>query len=162
MDTKGNTNVVALAEMVQQGLASEEDRGIVLRTIQTAMGSALVSSVQSVMDKQGQLDDLLTRCIDKFTSQVNDLITSDTINHEDLFEMITTLQKNQVACAELLRKVVQSPNKIFSDDLLSNEEKKLLKLLKSFRTPEEKQKFLRAVGSAMQDQGSNDFPDLPQ
>lgn len=150
-------NVTALATTIAEGLAKEEDRGIALRTIQTALGVGLVSTVQDVADKQNKLNELLGRCIDKFTSQVDEMLVADTIDHEALFEMITTLQKNQVAIAELQRKIVQSPNKIFTDDLLSPDEQKLLRLLKSFKTSEDKKRFLKAVETAMKPDGSNEF-----
>lgn len=144
----------ALANAMAEGLATETDLGLALRTLQSALGAQLVASVQATTDKQNKLNVLLDRCIDKFTTQVNDLLDADTIDHESLFELITTLQKNQVAVAELQRKVVQSPTKIFSDDLLSADEQKLLRLLKSFKTNEDKQKFLKAIESTL---NSNDF-----
>ena len=57
--------------------------------------------------------------------------------------MIKDIQGSQLRFADLYRKIVQSPKGIFPEDLISEEEKKVVKLFKSFKTPEEKQKFLQ-------------------
>lgn len=151
------TDITALSNSIANGIATEQDTGLVLRTVQTALGCSLIKTLETVNTSFSKLDSLLNKCVDKFCTQVDQLLESDTIDHESLFELITTLQKNQVAFAELQRKIVQSPNKIFSDELLSTDEKKLLTLLKSFKTPQEKKNFLLAVDNALKPSGTNDF-----
>ena len=55
---------------------------------------------------------------------------------------ITSLQNKQLQILELYRKIVQG-KEMFSTEILSDDERKVLKLLKSFKTPEEKEKFIK-------------------
>lgn len=150
-----NTDIGALSNSISNGLASEQDVGLVLRTIQTTLSCKLLSNLESTNKGFEELNSLLQRCISKFNAQVTQLLEADAISHDELASVISSIQKNQLAFLELQRKIIQSPNKLFSDDLLSNDERKLLSLLKSFKTPEEKVKFLKLVSTALN--SSNDF-----
>jgi hypothetical protein len=150
-------DITTLTKVVSEGIASESDTGIALRAIQTTLGVGLVSTLNETSNGFQRLNNLLTRCIDKYVTTAEALLDTDSIDQEQLFEIITAIQKNQIAYMELYRKIVQSPNKIFSDDLLSAEERKLLTLLKSFKTPEEKVLFLKAVESALSNNQNNEF-----
>ena len=155
--SKFDTDITALAKSVSEGLASESDAGLVLRAIQTSLGCNLIATLNETNKSYQTLNNLLSRCVDKYVATTNALLEADSIDQEALFNIINTLQKNQIQFLELHRKIVQSPTKIFSDDLLSADEKKLLTLLKSFKTPEEKAMFLKAVEGALSDKRSNDF-----
>lgn len=152
-----NTDIQALSRNIANGIASESDIGLALRTVQTTLGCNLLASVESVKNGFDKLNSLLDTALTKFEEQLSLDIESNIISRDDLFSIITLIQKNQVAFLEFQRKIVQSPNKLFSDDLVSSEEKKLLALLKSFKSPEEKKQFLDAVAAALKGKDSNDF-----
>lgn len=155
--TDFTADTTALANLVADGLATEADNGLALRTIQTKLGVNLIATLQETNNGFQSLNKLLQLCIEKYTTNLTAMLNAETIQHEELFEIITTLQKNQVAYLELQRKIVQSPTKIFSDDLVSADERKLLALLKSFKTPEEKAQFLKAVDTELNGSQSNEF-----
>lgn len=151
------SNISALAESIESGLANEESTGLALRTVQTAMGCSLVKTINETEKGFNKLQSVLDRCLDKMSERIQAELESDTISNGDLFNLVSTIQKNQIAFVELQRKVVQSPNKIFSDELLSPEERKLLQFLKSFKTPQDKQNFLKVVEDSLKPSSSNDF-----
>lgn len=150
------SNPSQLAEMLSQGLADEEQRGMILRTMQTALGMKIVTGMSSLEESMNSLNTLIVNCTSKAVAKINELIEADTMDWSAMLEIATTLQKNQVSFLELQRKIVQSPNKIFGEDLLSSEEKKLLMVLKSFKTQKEKETFLKAVQKAMTESNSFD------
>ena len=150
-------DVLALSNALAEGLATEADTGLALRTIQTTLGVNLINTLKTVNGGFSQLNEILDRCLLKFKDQVDALLESDTISTDDLFKMIIDIQNNQVKYLELQRKIVQSPTKIFADDLLSNDEKKLLALLKSFKTADEKKYFLKVIEDSMVKLSDNEF-----
>lgn len=151
-----NIDTEALSKQVVEGLASKEDLGVVLRTIQISLGAKVVQGMDTVAQGMERLNRMIDKAINKYSQQIEDMIDADTIPFDQLGAIITTLQKNQVAFLELQRKIVQSPNKLFPDDVVSPEERQLLELVKSFKTAEDKKKFFAAVQQAMQQTNSFD------
>lgn len=151
-----NIDTEALSKQVVEGLASKEDLGVVLRTIQISLGAKVVQGMDTVAQGMERLNKMIDKAINKYAQQIEDMIDADTIPYDQLGEIVTTLQKNQVAFLELQRKIVQSPNKLFPDDVVSPEERQLLELVKSFKTAEDKKKFFAAVQQAMQQTNSFD------
>lgn len=151
-----NIDTEALSKQIVEGLASKEDLGVVLRTIQISLGAKVVQGMDTVSQGMERLNRMIEKAINKYAQQVEDMIDADTIPFDQLGEIVTTLQKNQVAFLELQRKIVQSPNKLFPDDVVSPEERQLLELVKSFKTAEDKKKFFAAVQQAMQQTNSFD------
>lgn len=151
-----NIDTEALSKQIVEGLASKEDLGVVLRTIQISLGAKVVQGMDTVSQGMERLNRMIEKAINKYSQQVEDMIDADTIPFDQLGEIVTTLQKNQVAFLELQRKIVQSPNKLFPDDVVSPEERQLLELVKSFKTAEDKKKFFAAVQQAMQQTNSFD------
>jgi len=154
---KDTFNIEEVARLIRDGLASEEEMGLILRNLQIAMGSQLLEGMSATRKGFIALQEILEKAVAKFADKMELLLQSDSVSAEDLFEYIIKLQKNQVAFCEMQRRVVQSPSKLFPEDTMSNDEKKLLTLLKSFKTPEEKKRFLTAVETALKDTGYNEF-----
>lgn len=141
-------DIAALTKQVSEGLASQEELGVALKTIQVSLGIQVINGLEELSSSMSRLNDLINRSLTKYDEVVTNMINSDTITYDQLGEMITTLQKNQVAFLDLQRKIVQSPNKLFPEDTASAEERQLLELVKSFKTIEEKQKFFNIVEQA--------------
>lgn len=144
-----NIDTTALSKQIQEGLASQEDIGVVLRTIQISLGAKVVSGMDTVAHGMERLNVMIAKAIEKYSQQIEDLCDNDAIPFDQLGEIVTTLQKNQIAFLEFQRKIVQSPNKLFPDDVVSPEERQLLELVKSFKTAEDKRRFFDAVKQAM-------------
>ena len=111
--TDFTADTTALANLVADGLATESDNGLALRTIQTKLGVNLINTLQETNNGFQSLNKLLQLCIEKYTTNLTAMLNAETIQHEELFEIITTLQKNQVTYLELQRKIVQSPTTLF-------------------------------------------------
>lgn len=148
-----------LVDVILSGIATEEERGIALRNMQTYLGASLIDNLENARQSFQELEDLGAKLQAKWLEKVNEALTSDLLDKDALFEMMTALQKNKIQFMDLQRKIVQSPNKLFGDDLLSSEEKKVLMILKSFKTPAEKEKFIKAVEKAMKDDNNFDADD---
>lgn len=146
-----NKDITALSQQIQDGLASQEDIGVVLRTIQISLGAKVVSGMETVAQSMDRLNSMVDKAVNTFSQQIEDACDSGTITWESLAEIVTKLQKNQLAFIDLQRKIVQSPNKLFPEDVVSPEERQLLELIKSFKTPDEKKKFFASVQKAMQE-----------
>lgn len=151
-----DSNYNELAKSLMLGTASEQEVGIALRSLQTRLSCGLIESLESLNKSFVELDNLLQRATVKYTEVLTQTIDSDTVSEERLAEIVDKLQKNQLSFLELQRKIVQSPTKLFPDDLISGDERKLLTMLKSFSTQDEKTKFLSAVENALMQMNSSD------
>jgi len=139
----------SVVSKIQEGIASEESRGMILRTVTTALSVQLVSSMDKLQNQMNRLSAISDRLITRFEETSLPLIEQDAITPEKMFEYITVIQKNQAAIVDLYRKIVQSPNTLFPDNAMSDEEKKVIQLFKSFNTPEKRKKFLALCEEAM-------------
>lgn len=143
------TELESVVHQIQEGIASEESRGMILRTVTTALSVQLVSSMDRLQKQMNRLSDMNDRIITRFEETVTPLLENDVVPHDKLFEYISVIQKNQAAFVDLYRKIIQSPNTLFPDNTMSEEERKVMQLFKSFNTPAQRKKFLELCEKAM-------------
>jgi hypothetical protein len=151
------TDIQALANKVSEGLASQEDTGVLLKSLQISMGTQIVQNLGVVAQDMSNLSDMVHSAVSHLITKFKEAVECDTIELDDLLKVINTLQKNQVSFVDLQRKIVQSPNKLFPEETVSTEERQLLEIVKSFSTAEEKKQFFNAVEKAYQETKSNEF-----
>lgn len=138
-----------IVKQIKEGISNEETVGMVLRTVQTALSCQLISTMDRLKSQMDRISTIQDRIITRFEQTVEPLLETDAIPHTQLFEYLTTIQKNQAATVDLYRKIVQSPNSLFPESMMSDEERKVMQLFKSFKTPAQKKKFLELCEKAM-------------
>lgn len=137
------TQLQQIIEAVQQGTATLDEQGIILKAAQAHMSSVIVSMISDIHSTVLSLNPIIQRLTDKYTELTNNALDADIISREDVFNDLQSLQSKQLQIIDLYRKIVQSPNKLFADSDFSEDEKKVIRLLKSFKTAQEKQEFLK-------------------
>lgn len=137
-----SNDIELLARNVADGVATEEQRGMATRAVQNQLSISLLGLLQSSTQSVNRLNELSERAIGIYIEKVSANLDQDLYLEGDLLKIINSLQDRQIQIAELYRKIIQSPKGLFSEDFLSEEEKKVMKLFKSFRTVEERKKFL--------------------
>jgi len=150
-------SVQSLAEQIASGTCSEEQLGLSLRSLQLNMGLSVLHGLSNIDQQTSELDYLSQRLTNKFSEKVEEAIDSDTLELSELQSLMNSIQDQRLKIIEAKRRIVQSPSKIIPEDLISGEETQLLRLLKSFSTPEEKAKFMQAVQEALKPEDSS-FP----
>ena len=83
----------AVVKQLQEGLIGEETRGMVLRTVTTALSCQLVSSVDELQKQMNRISSLNNHLITRFEETILPLIQADTVSVDELFNYITTIQK---------------------------------------------------------------------
>lgn len=132
-----------IIEAVQQGTATLDEQGIILKAAQAQMSSVIVSMIADLHSSITSLNNTVQRLSDKYIELTNNAIDADILSREDVFNDLQSLQSKQLQVIDLYRKIVQSPNKLFADSDFSEDEKKVIRLMKSFKTSQEKQEFLK-------------------
>ena len=89
---------------------------------------------------------------DKFYRELDEALECDTLDVQDLFDMLTSMNDSEIKMVELYRKVLQGGNRmLFDDDCMSENDKVIQKLIQSLGTEEKKQEFLEIVKKYMRD-----------
>lgn len=133
-----------LAKAIIEGTATEEQRGIALQCIQITLATAMVSGVKQVTAPIDSLRNLQERLADYVSQQMIVKIDDQSMAPEKALEHLIEISDMQVKILELERKIIQGRD-LMPSGLLSDDEKLVMKLLKSFSTKSEKQKFLALV-----------------
>ena len=143
-----------VSKKVLEGTATEAERGMVLRNIQTGLAGNLVAGLSDAMATINSFNAHLDRCINQLTLRLESDV--QIMDATQLIDIITKIQTRQLATLDLYRKVVQGKD-LFPVETLSDEEKKVLKLIKSFRSKEEKDKFFQICSEMLKPAESIDF-----
>lgn len=137
----GEEDVQRTASLISQGVADEQSKGMAMRNIKNGMALKLSVGLDSMLRQLTAQGELLSRAIEKHNEMLMASIEADTCSIDDLREFIDSTQAKQVQILELYRRTIQGKD-LFDSQSLSDDEKMVLKLFKSFRSKEEKEKFL--------------------
>lgn len=133
------TDITKLAELVRQGIADEKEQGLALKAIKTAMSVSMAEGMKNIMIPMQRLtvlaDSAITVLEDRWVAE------SSTMPVKNLMNFIDGIQSKQIQILDLYRKTIQG-NELISGETLSEEEKIVVKLFKSFKSNKEKEKFL--------------------
>lgn len=146
---KEETSVDVLSRKLQQGLATKEERGVVLKTINTQLAVDLVSSMDGVRDSIERLKKLKNKVTNKFIEKAELALECDDMSIDDLQTMLNNIMDNEMKVVDLYRKVLQGNRMLFEEDSLSEEDKIILRVLRSFATNDEKKDFIGFVSDYM-------------
>lgn len=146
-------NLVAL---ILSGQASEQEKGMLLRNIQVAMSANLVGQLNQMHSIVAQAMELYKDLDSAYLTKVRELLESDALVKDEIRAERDSLEKRMMSVLNMERQIIQGKN-LFPQDSLSEDEQKVLRLLASVKTPDEKQKFFKAIDKFFQD--SNSFED---
>lgn len=149
------TDITSLAQAIAAGTYSEEEQGLALRTVQTNLAVQLISSLAQCQKTIQQYTRLCDKISAQFTEQLEIQLDNGSLSFDDLHAYYDDVIVKQLTLFEKQKALALSNTKLFPEDMMSPDERKLLGLLKSFSTQEQKKKFLQAVQKALED--DNDF-----
>lgn len=144
-DPTQSTDIQKVVQSVVSGLSSEEENGLLLKALQTHMSATVVTQLTDLSNQFARLSQNVERAIDKYNQKLNEDLEGDVISRGELYSIIKGFQDRQFQLVETYRRVVQSPNMLFANSTVSEEEKMVMKLFQSFKSSDEKRKFLELV-----------------
>lgn len=137
-----NQDVNALVEQVVEGTATESEVGVALKTLRNSMSVNLIKSLSQSYESISVFNEVLQDAIVKFSDHYNE--SAEVLEMETLLKYIDVITSKQIALAELIRKTVQG-RELFDSSTMSDDERKVLRLFKSFKSAEDKARFLHLV-----------------
>ncbi len=143
-----------LSEKVLAGTATESERGLALRNLQTNLAITLTTGLGRSLALVERLNQSIESVVAKFEEKLRDEI--NIMPATDLLSIVERIQSKQVAVLDLYRKIVQGKD-LFPQETLSEEERKVVKLIKSFKSKEEKDKFFQVCSEMLKPKEPTDF-----
>lgn len=137
-----NNNIETLAKRVSEGIATEQEIGVVLKQLQISLATSMLQELQEYNKSLDALKEIRMRLIDRLETIIItdiDLMDIDTVTN--LLKETSNMQMDNL---DFQRKLIQGKS-IFDFSTLSDEEKQVVQLMNSFTSLEEKQKFLQLV-----------------
>lgn len=137
-----NNNIETLAKRVSEGIATEQEIGVVLKQLQISLATSMLQELQEYNKSLDALKEIRMRLIDRLETIIItdiDLMDIDTVTN--LLKETSNIQMDNL---DFQRKLIQGKS-IFDFNTLSDEEKQVVQLMNSFASLEEKQKFLQLV-----------------
>lgn len=130
-----------LVEALESGIATSEQKGTAVKALQVKLATTLSNSTLVVLDKLQSITDLLDSVIAQLRVR---MVNLDTWDLKEVISVIDLIESKQLQALDLLRKITQG-RPLFSDEILSEDEKKVVELFKSFETEDQKKEFLSIV-----------------
>ena len=143
-----NDKSAILAKKIAEGTASREERGITLKTLNTQLAIDLVGGLEDVKVYVESLKELKSKMREKFIKRVEEALELDEMDTDTMFKYMNGLFNNEIALTESYRKLLQG-GQLFSEDSLSEEDRIILRILRSFSTTDEKKDFFQLVAKYM-------------
>lgn len=146
----------AMVSSIMDGNATVEELGVAVKALQTKMSVALISGVDSVLKSLNESTKVLDTAVSKFNEKIKIDVETDLLETKELLEIIERMQNQQLKVLDLQRKIVQG-KELIPQPSLSDEEKQVITLLKSFSSQEDKVKFLNVVKDTLKKDNDNSF-----
>ena len=137
-----NNNIETLAKRVSEGIATEQEIGVVLKQLQISLATSMLQELQEYNKSLDALKEIRMRLVDRLETIIItdiDLMDVDTVTN-----LLKETSKIQMDNLDFQRRLIQGKS-IFDFNTLSDEEKQVVQLMNSFSSLEEKQKFLKLV-----------------
>ena len=145
-----------LAKKIAEGTANREERGLSLKMINTQLAIEYVTGLDDVKAFVERLKELRGKMQDKFVEKVEKQMESDEIEPEIMFQYLTSISNKELQLVAEYRKLLQGNRQLFDEDTMSEEDRVILRLLRSFSSTDQKRDFFKIVANYMQDKGTQD------
>ena len=145
-----------LAKKIAEGTANREERGLSLKMINTQLAIEYVTGLDDVKAFVERLKELRKKMSDKFIEKVEKQMDAEEIAPEVMFQYITSISNKELQLVSEYRKLLQGNRQLFDEDTMSEEDRVILRLLRSFSSTDQKRDFFNIVTNYMQDKGTQD------
>lgn len=145
-----------LAQKIAEGTATREERGLSLKMINTQLAIDYVSGLDNVKAFVERLKELRGKMSDKFIQKVERQLEADEIEPELMFQYINTISNKELQLVAEYRKLLQGNRQLFDEDTLSEEDRVIMRLLRSFSSTDQKRDFFKIVNEYMRDKNTQD------
>lgn len=155
--SKENTKEIAeLAQLIASGQATASDLGTACKSLQVGMAVTLINGLQRVNSGISVAASLQDKLITKFNEVLEANISQGVLDDPDeLLSYIERLNNIQCRTLDLQRKIAQG-KELIPETNLSDDEKMIVKLFKSFKSKDEKEKFIKVVNDTLKENTSSD------
>lgn len=148
-----------LAKLIQEGLATEDDRGLVLRAIQVGLGSTLATQVTAL----GKLIDREIALFNRFEQRYEELVEEELqkpdIKLQQIGNEADRLYQRIYKSLDLARQIVQGKC-LFPQDTYSANDRKVLLVLSSIKNNEQRKRFYAAIDHFMSLEGFTEYEEV--
>lgn len=140
----------SLKNAFMQGLISQEQVAEANRLIQVIFANHVISGVSLLVDSVEPTLELNSLLIENYKRKLQEDIEADIMSREDIQNAIKFNNDQLVKSLDLIRKFVQGKELLQNYPTLSDEERSIVEMLKSFKSKEEKDAFVGALKNAYQ------------
>lgn len=154
MEDNNKENI--LAKKIAEGTANREERGIALKTINTQLAIEMVTGLDDVKEYLGTMKKLRAKMSEKFIAKIEEQLECDELDPELMYQYMNSISTKELQLVEAYRKLIQGGRALFDEDTLSEEDRTVIRLLRSFSTNDEKSKFFNLVTQYLRDKNFQD------
>lgn len=147
-------SVEELSALVLSGQSSEQERGMFLRAVQVGMSSNLVSQLNALHSVMAKATEIYSTLDEQYLNILQEEIKENVLTKEEIRIERNALENRIMAILTLERQVLQGKS-LFPEDTLSEDDKKVLRILGTIKTKEEREKFFKAIDAYFK--GDNSF-----
>lgn len=147
-------SVEELSALVLSGQSSEQERGMFLRAIQVGMSSNLVSQLNALHSVMAKATEIYSTLDEQYLNILQEEIKENVLTKEEIRIERNALENRIMSILTLERQVLQGKS-LFPEDTLSEDDKKVLRILGTIKTKEEREKFFKAIDAYFK--GDNSF-----
>ena len=155
-DNNNTQSANILAQKIAEGTASREERGLSLKMINTQLAIEYVTGLDNVKSFVERLKELRGKMSEKFIEKVERQMEADEIDPELMFQYINTISNKELQLVAEYRKLLQGNRQLFDEDTLSEEDRVIMRLLRSFSSTDQKRDFFKIVNEYMRDKNTQD------
>ena len=155
-DNNNTQSANVLAKKIAEGTANREERGLSLKMINTQLAIEYVTGLDDVKAFVERLKDLRGKMSEKFVEKVERQLDADEIEPELLFQYISSISNKELQLVAEYRKLLQGNRQLFDEDTLSEDDRIIMRLLRSFSSTDEKRDFFNIVNEYMRDKNTQD------
>ena len=159
----------ALTKVVELGIQSQEQAIALNRLVQTVLAVDLVKGSRSLISSIDPLMEMYQKVFSKFQENLYEEVES--MGPEDCLKYLDALHSAALRIVDLQRKIVQGKELFSTADLLTEEEKSMVRLVQSLETKEDKEMFITTLKRVLEDkkkteevkrEQDDDFEDIPK
>lgn len=147
-------SVEELSALVLSGQSSEQERGMFLRAVQVGMSSNLVSQLNALHSVMAKATEIYSTLDEQYLNILQEEIKENVLTKEEIRIERNALENRIMSILTLERQVLQGKS-LFPEDTLSEDDKKVLRILGTIKTKEEREKFFKAIDAYFK--GDNSF-----
>lgn len=156
IENNNNSESTILAKKIAEGTANREERGISLKMINTQLAIEYVTGLDDIKAFIERLKELRKKMSDKFVKKIEEQIELDAIEPETMFQYLMSINNRELQLVSEYRKLLQGNRQLFDEDTMSEDDKVIMRLLRSFGSIDQKRDFLRIATKYMQDKRTQD------